>query len=169
MTALATIRTDYLGTRQRISPGCLFYLLQIKLESIGNGKRIINLIRIERHSISYSTLFLARYLLVSLSISSYRRILATDNRSDDTGTMLAELHGLAAQLMRFQLYESFRIQPTAIHHDREVTISFTLLRAYNGNRLSGIHMLSNLNQVLGIVGINGFQTAIVAHHDDITH
>ena len=83
--------------------------------------------------------------------------------------MLAELHGLAAQLMRFQLYESFRIQPTAIHHDREVTISFTLLRAYNGNRLSGIHMLSYLNQVLGIVGINGFQTAIVAHHDDITH
>ena len=169
MAALATIRTDYLGTRQRISPGCLFYLLQIKLESIGNGKRIMNLIRIERHSISYSTLFLARCLLVSLSISSYRRILATDNRSDDTGTMLAELHRLAAQLMRFQFDEGFRIQPTAIHHDREVAISFTLLRAYNGNRLSGIHMLSYLNQVLGIVGINGFQTAIVAHHDDITH
>ena len=30
--------------------------------------------------------------------------------------------GLAAQLMRFQLYESFRIQPTAIHHDREINL-----------------------------------------------
>ena len=106
---------------------------------------------------------------ITLIVSRNGGILAAYHRDVDAAACLAELHGLSAELMTLQFDDGFRVDACTIHHDGEFAVGLTLLGTHDGDGLSGIHMLSHLHQVLGIVGIHGFQTIVVTDDDDITH
>ena len=71
--------------------------------------------------------------------------------------------------MTLQLDDGLRIDARTVHHDGEIAIGLSVSGTHDGDGLSGIHMLSHLYQVLGIVGIHGFQTVVVTDYDHVAH
>ena len=69
--------------------------------------------------------------------------------------------------MALHFQDSLRIDTSTIHHDRELTVSLIVLGSYDGNGLSCLHTLPHLHKVLGIVGIDGFQSIIMTDDDNI--
>ena len=172
VTAGTSVWTDDTGIRQWICPCLLLYLLQIEQEGVSDGKRVVHLVGVESHGViaTAASQFLICFLIVSiiLIVLGNGGILATYHRDIDAAAYLAELHGPSAELMALQFDDGFRVDACTIHHDGEIAVGFTLLGTHDGDGLSGIHMLSHLHQVLGIVGIHGFQTIVVTDDDDIS-
>ena len=173
VTAGTSVWTDDTGIRQWICPCLLLYLLQIEQEGVGDGKRVVHLVGVEGHGViaTAAPRFLICFLIVSiiLIVLGNGGILATNHLDADAVALLAELHGLSAELMALQFDDGFRVDARTVHHDGEIAIGLSLSGAHDGDGLSGIYRLSHLHQVLGIVGIHGFQTVVMADHDHVAH
>ena len=69
--------------------------------------------------------------------------------------------------MALHFQDGLRVDTSTIHHDRELTISLIVLGSYDGDGLSCLHTLPHLHEVLGIVGIDGFQSIVMTDDDNI--
>ena len=53
-------------------------------------------------------------------------------------------------------------------HDGDFTKYICILATHNGYRLTCFYTLPHFHQILGIEGIDGFETIVVSDNDDMT-
>ena len=70
-------------------------------------------------------------------------------------------------MMVLEVYNGRRIDASAVHHDAEVAINLAVAFANDGNGLSCLDVRTDVNEVLGIVAIDGLQSVAVADDDGI--
>ena len=148
MTALTSIRTDNLGTRQGVCPMLFLNIPKVELECILVLKRV--LVKVSHELTALCRRFLCQY------------------RNVHAAGIFPALHSLLTQLMRGDGDNGLRINLRTIYHDAESEKRLVILTPDNGYRISCFHLLSDLYQVLGIMSINGLQSIVVSHNNDIT-
>ena len=70
--------------------------------------------------------------------------------------------------MSVHLKDDGRGDAAAIHHDGKVTERLQPLAADDGDGLSGLHLVTNMYEVLGVVAVDGLEAVVVADDDDVT-
>ena len=81
--------------------------------------------------------------------------------------LLAEQY-VAVESVTADAHNGGGVDAFAVDHDREVAVELATALSDDGYGLSGAHVLSHLYHVLGVVGVDGFESVAVAYHDDVT-
>ena len=69
--------------------------------------------------------------------------------------------------MRLGADYSAGVDTAAVYHDGEVAVGDTVVGAYDGYCLPGLHGLSHLYEVLCVVAVHGLKPVAVAYHYDV--
>lgn len=149
MTAPAApaIRTDDMGAGERIGPVLLLYLLQVE----GEHGAVVEV---------------AVVVVVRIEVEAFL-LLGVEDRYRHVAARLSALQHLLPQAVTLRLQEGFSIDLATIDHDGEEAEGSAVVTTDDGDGLSGFHTLSHADEVLRVVGIDGFEAVVVADNDGV--
>ena len=146
VTALASIATNDVGIIERVAER----LDSVEVNTIDCfvAKRIISV-----HAHAF-WLLVFRFLACGLYVDAFLRLFESGN--------------LIVQCVCFDIENNLRIDSSSIHHDAEKAIYPAGSATYDGDGLTGFHLVAHSDKVLSIVPIDRLQTVVMAHYDNVS-
>ena len=129
VAAIVAVGADDMCARQGIRPLCGLHVGKIPLDSISVGEGIsLEVCHVVANAVGLH--------LDAMSVAS-------------------EGDGLLVQLVSVYLKDDGGIDAASVHHDGEVAERLQPFTADDGDGLSGLHLVTNMYEVLGVVGVYG--------------